>query len=790
MRRLLLSAFPVCLGAAGAAACSSPDSSGSTGTTTTSTTTSSSTDSGPPVVERRPSTPVAPQFVGSGGMGFAFGSAFAGATAPAGMVKVGPDTKGPWGTVAFLHYSGYWYGDDTVRGFSHMHLHGTGATDYGVLSLMPSDGFDATRTTPDGYASKFQKATESGSPGRYGVTLDRGNIVVDIAATRRAAHHRYKYPAGAKSAHVIADLDHHLDGGTVDAAEFTLSPADGTFTGKLHSKGGMSGGFGGYEVYFAAKAKAPWKASQVWHDGGAPAPGTSASGAGVGFDLEFDLTASPGPVEIAIGLSMVSAAGAQQNLAAEIGTFDFDGTAAKTAKQWDDLTSRVKVTGGSDEDHTKMAAAMYHLFLMPSVQSDVDGSFVAMDGTVKKADGFNYLTDMSLWDTYRTLHPLYDLIALEYAKDSVRSLHEKAKASGFFPKWPIATGEAGTMLGSSAEVVLGDAFVKGMTDFDAEGAYQILRAAAMDEADPKGGRGGRDDVVPYMKYGYVPSSKGRSVSMTTEYANDDFGLAALAQGLGHTDDATKLRARAAGYRALYDSETGFLWAKDESGKWSTPHTDATHFSDEFAEANAWQSLWMVAEDIEGLATTVGGKDKLVAKLEAFFEQGRADYDALDYSSPLASGGMRPYYWGANEPDMNAGYVFAQLGRPDLTQRWVAWARAFLYGPGADGLPGNDDGGTMSAWFVFSALGFYPIPATDRYIVGTPLFPHAEIAVKGGTFTVEAPGVSDENVFVQSVTLNGAPLDKPEIRHADLKAGGSLQFEMGPAPSNWGRGSGM
>jgi predicted alpha-1,2-mannosidase len=782
MRLFFRTALPLCLSAAGAAACADPESS----TPATTTVTTTPPDPGPAVVVRRPSAPVSPLFVGSGGFAYNFGSAFPGATAPAGLTKVGPDTKGPWGDVLFLHYSGYWYGDDTVRGFSHLHLHGTGATDYGVLAFMPSDGFDASRTTAKGYESKFEKSSESATPGRYGVTLDRGNIQVEIAATPHGAHHRYTYPGAAAVAHVIVDLDHHLSGGVIDSAEVTLSPADNTFRGKLHSTGGMSGGFGGYEVYFAARAKSPWKESLIWQNGEAPAAGTFASGTAAGFDLAFDLGANPGPVELAIGLSLVSIEGAEKNLADELPAFDLEQNAAKTGKSWDDLLGRVRVTGGNDDDHIKLAAAVYHLFLMPSAQSDTDGSYTAMDGSIQKADGFRYMSDMSLWDTYRTLHPLYDLIAPEYARDSVRSLHEKAKAGGFFPKWPIATGEAGTMLGSSAEVVLGDAFVKGVTDFDAEGAYQILFSAAVSTKTPPGGRGGRDDVEPYMQLGYVPSSRGRSVSMTTEYANDDFGLAALAEGLGHGKDAAFLRERALGYRKLYDPETGFLWAKDESGAWATPHVDPTYFADEYAEANAWQSLWMVAEDIEGLAEVAGGNDKLVARLEELFEQGRVDYEGLDYSNELTSGGMRPYYWGANEPDINAPYIFAQLGRPDLAQKWVAWSRAFLYGPGADGLPGNDDGGTMSAWFVFSSLGFYPIPATDRYIVGTPLFPHAEFSVSGGTFTVEAPDVSDTNLFVQSATLNGKPLEKAELHHADLKPGGSLTFEMGPEPSQWAR----
>jgi predicted alpha-1,2-mannosidase len=745
-------------------------------------------DAGPPdagpAVTWRQSTPVSPVFIGSGGFGYAFGSSTVGAAAPQGLAKVGPDTKGPWGTIVFLHYSGYWYGDDTIQGFSHLHLHGTGATDYGVLGVMPTDGFDASRTTAAGYESTFQKASESASPGRYSVTLDRGGIGVDITATPHAAHHRYTYPAGAAAAHVIVDLDHHLNGGTIKDADLSLFPAENRIRGRLRSVGGMSGGFGGYDVFFEAFTGAAWTEALGWQGGGAPAPATDVSGGtGVGLALTFDPSQ---PVELRIGLSLVSGAEAAANLAAEIPSFAFDTTAKKTADAWGALLDTVRVTGGTEDQRTMMTAAVYHAFLMPTVQSDVDGSYRGMDGQVHTAIGFRYVSDLSLWDTYRTLHPLYALIAPDRALDAVASLHEKAKQGGFFPKWPIATGEAGTMLGSSAEIVVADAYVKGITGFDAEGAYQILRAAAMDPTAPPGGRGGRDAVVPYLTLGYVPSSEGRSVSLTTEYANDDLALAELAAGLGHAADADALRARCVGYRKLYDPASGFLWAKKDDGSWAGSHADPTVFSDEFAEADAWQSLWMVARDAEGLATVAGGKARLVERLTELFEKGKEDFDQIDFSSPLTAGSMLPHYWGGNEPDVHAPYLFAQLGRPDLTQKWVAWARANLYTPGADGLPGNDDGGTMSAWFVFSALGFYPLPGSDRYVVGAPLFPRAEIAVPGGTFTVVAPEVSDTNIYVQAVTLDGAPLAAPELRHGDLRAGSTLAFTMGPAPSRWAR----
>lgn len=737
---------------------------------------------------------MSPLFIGSGGFGYGVGSAFPGAAAPQGMVKVGPETSGPYGTIGFLHCSGYWYGDDTILGFSHMHLHGTGAQDYGVLGVMPTDAWDPSRTTSTGYASPFDKATESAVPGKYQVTLTRGGIQVEITATPHAAHHRFTYPAGAQAGHVIVDLDHAL-GGSVQAESVTLDPATHTLTGSLRRLGPMSQGFGGYEVYFAAVTNRAWSNALVWSQGAAPAPGTTASGVGVGLDLDFALGGAGdagqdggggGPIELQVGLSLVSAAGAAANLAAELPAFAFDVEAAATAASWAEAVSPVTFTGGTASDQSQLAAALYHLFLMPTVLSDVDGHYVGLDGKVGQASDYHYVSDLSLWDTYRTLNPLYALLAPSRALDTVRSLTAMGESAGYFPKWPIATGEAGTMLGSSAEVVLADAYLRGVTGFDAEGAYAILRAAAMSTTEPAAGRGGRSNVVPYMQLGYVPASVDVSVSWTLEYSQDDAALAALAGALGHASDAAALLARRTGYRQLFDPTSGFLWAKNADGSWASGHGAPTAYASDFDEANAWQSLFGPWHDMPGLTALFGGDAAFVAKLESFFEQGKADYDSIDWSSPLSVAPQRKFYWGGNEPDMHAPYLFALAGRPDLTQRWVRWVENEVYGAGADGLPGNDDGGTMSAWLVYSALGFYPVPGTDSYVVGAPRLPHASVAIGGGTFTIDAPGVSDVNLYVQSVTLNGAPLASPTLHTSDLTPGGSLRFVMGPTASGWGR----
>jgi predicted alpha-1,2-mannosidase len=426
---------------------------------------------------------------------------------------------------------------------------------------------------------------------------------------------------------------------------------------------------------------------------------------------------------------------------------------------------------------------------MPSIQSDVDGSYIGIDRKLATAQGFHYVSEMSLWDVYRTLVPLMDLVDPGRALDQVQSLIAMSKASGFFPKWPIGDGEAGTMIGASAEVVIADAYVKGLRGFDAEGAYQTMKAAAMSTTTPPGGRGGRDQVVPYMQLGYVPAQSGgagSAASMTIEYGQDDAALAQLAAALGHTADAATLDARLHGWQKLYDAKTGLLWAKDATGAWATVHSAGTEFSSDFDEADAQQSVWGPWYDMPTMQSVMGGKAALVTKLEAFFENGKADYDAIEWSAPLSVGAVRKYYWGGNEPDIHSPYLFALSGRPDLTQKWLPWIETEVYTAGADGIPGNDDAGTMSAWLVFSYLGFYGIPGTDQYVIGAPAFPKATIAVQGGTFTVEAPQVSAANVYVQSVSLNGKPMTTPIIHHTDFKAGGSLSFVMGPVPSTWGQ----
>jgi predicted alpha-1,2-mannosidase len=741
-------------------------------------------DGGPPLPEVTDPLEHVDPTIGTGGLGFAYGSAFVGAAMPHGLVKVGPDTRGPFGTVNFQHYSGYWSGDDTIQAFTHLHLHGTGATDYGILAVMPTRAFDAAKTSVIDYEQKFAKSDEHARPGAYSVTLADGTAV-ELVATVHGAHHRYDF--GINPGTLVFDLDKTLSSGTVTDAEVHLDPVTQTIRGRMHHVGGMSGGFGGYDLYFVARTRQPWAANVVWSGGTPAAAGTDATGSGVGCALSFaaaESAAESTPVELQVAVSLGSQAGAEANLAAELPAWDADATRAAAEQAWRARLEVVKVTGGTVAERRTFYTSLYHAFLMPTTIADADGTFIlAGMATPAAATGYTQMSDFSLWDTYRTVHPLYAWLAPASARDSTYSLERLGESLGGCPRWPIAIGEAGTMLGASCDVAIADAMVKGIARGDAafeQRVWTLLGDAALSPTQPPLGRGGRDHVDVYMQYGYVPSSIGRSVSHTTEYAHDDAALANLADALGHIADATILRTRSHGYRALFDPSVGFLRARSEAGAFGAEF-DPLELSDDYAEANAWHSLWMAgAHDPDGLAELLGGRDALVDKLETIFTEARRDWETGD---PSAANFPRPYYWHGNEPDINAAFLFAQVGRADRTQEWARWIIDNIYADTPEGVPGNDDGGTMGAWYVFATLGLYPVPGSDRYIVSAPIFEQARVVVDGHELVIAAPGVSQRRRFVRSVTVDGAALSSPELTHAQLRTASRIEFEMSDTATN-------
>jgi predicted alpha-1,2-mannosidase len=694
--------------------------------------------------------------IGTGGLGFAYGSCFVGAVAPHGLAKPGPDTNGPLGIVSFQHYSGYYAEDDRVQGFSTLHLHGAGATDYGVLSVMPVAAFDPSKTKVTDYEAHFAKDSEDVSAGRYAVTFDSG-ITAELTATPRVAVERFT-GAGA----IVIDLDKTLgDGAMIDAA--MVSVGNGEIAGQLHHVGGMSGGYGGYTLYFTIHGT--WTGAMTWSATQPPSSAMTASGTGVGVALTVS-----GPTTLAIGISLVSQAGATANLAAEVPTVDYDSVLAQTKQAWEDKLGVVKLTGGTEAQRRTFYTSLYHAFLMPSVIDDADGHYQIVGQPVATAAGYHQMSDLSLWDTYRTVASLYAWLAPDSAMATARSLVGFGTALGAYPKWPLAIGETGTMLGASAEIVYADAVARGVPGVDPNAAYPMLRAAAMDGSVAN--RGGRDDVVDYMQYGYVPNTDNRSVSMTTEYAHDDFALAHLAAAAGDMANHDALLTRSHGWRALYDPATGFLRGKAADGSFAAGAFDPTAQTSEYAEANAWQSLWMAGvHDPDGLAMILGGNDAAIAKLSDMFDKTKTDWDTAD---PSAANFPRNYYWAGNEPDLNAVYLFAQLGRADLAAKWERWLVDTMYSDRPDGVPGNDDGGAMGAWYVESTLGLYPVAGSDLWILGTPRFPKARIDVGGHELIIEATGSGPK---VDKIELDGVPITGPYISQAQLVGAANLHFVL-------------
>ncbi|HEY1556585.1 MAG TPA: GH92 family glycosyl hydrolase [Kofleriaceae bacterium] len=705
----------------------------------------------PPLPEVTDATAYVDPRIGTGGLGYAYGSCFVGAAAPHGFAKPGPDTDGPFGTASFQHFSGYYADDDRIQGFSSVHLHGAGATDYGVLSVMPTLAFDPSKTSVVDYEDGFAKADELVSAGNYTVTLASG-IEVELTATPRVAVERYTFPSAGT---IVIDLTKTLSGGTVDAATIAVDDAAHEVTGQLHHLGGMSKGFGGYTIYFVARAAAAWTSSTTWTNGAA-------------------LAVPAGAATLAIGMSLVSAAGARANLAAEVPAIDFDAVASQTRAAWAQQLGVVKLTGGTEVERRTFYTSFYHAFLMPSVIGDVDGSYVLAGQTQPQvAAGWSQMSDLSLWDSYRTVASLYAWLDPQSAHDTARSLVAFATGLGAYPKWPLAIGETGTMLGASAEIVIADATARGVPDAGGADAYPMLRDAAMNASAPPTELGGRDQVGAYMQYGFVPRSVDRSVSLTTEYAHDDFALAQLAGALGESADHDALLARSHGWAMLYDPAVGFLRGRNSDGSFPTDAYDPTDFSDgDYAEADGWQSLWMTGNhDSDTLAATLGGAGAATGVLESMFEMAKQDWDTAD---PSAANFPRPYYWAGNEPDLDAVFVFWQLGDARHGAQWLRWIEDTMYSDQPDGVPGNDDGGTMGSWYVLATLGLYPIAGSDQWILGAPRFPSARVDVGSHELVIEVKGSGQD---VKSVELDGAAVDGPTISQAQLAAASTLTFVM-------------
>ncbi len=721
--------------------------------------------------------------IGTGGEGHTF----PGATAPFGMVQLSPDTDtGCEIRACYSHAAGYRYEDPTIQGFSHTHFSGAGHSDLGDLLVMPQSG-DAVRMDPgdpkrpgSGYRSRFDHRQETARPGYYAVTLLDGGVRAELTAGTRIGLHRYTFPRG-KAAHLVIDLRSSLYDypGKILWSGLHLH-ADGTLTGFRETRGWAPG----RKLFFAMRFSAPLtdhgfvdRDPAVTYKGfQGPGRGSDALAEKLGSALEarLDFGTLAAPLEVTVALSGVDEAGAVANLDAERG--GFDAVRARTAAAWTTALAAVEIDAPAPI-RTSVYTALYHSLLAPSVWSDADGRYRGPDDQVHTATGFTFRSTFSLWDTFRAEHPLLTLVQpASITTDVVRSLIESRRNSpdGILPVWQFAGRETWTMIGYHAVPVIADAYLKGIGGFDADAALDAMVASA--SYAPYGGLG------DYMARGYVPIDKEpEAASKTVEYAYDDWTIARMARAMGRTAIADRFEKRSRNWRNSFDAKTGWLRARLSTGAFRTPFDPtAINYGSDYTEGNAWQYSWFMPHDEAGLIRLLGGDAKAIAKLDAMFDY---DNSKLDYSHAEDIAGLIGQYIHGNEPSHHVAYLYAYAGAPWRTQDRLTQIVASQYKPTPDGLSGNDDLGQMSAWLVFTALGFYPVtPGSNEYVIGRPFVDRAVLALPGGKrFAIVADGLSATNRYVAAVTLNGAPLDRSYLRDAEIHAGGELRFTMAATP---------
>lgn len=713
-------------------------------------------------------------FIGSGGFGFGFGSSVVGAVAPFGMVRLAPDTTGV-PHFDFHHFSGYYFDDSIILGFSHLHFHGTGAPGYGNLRFMPVPGFTPDKITPQRYRSPFAKDEEVATPGYYSARLANGDIRAELTTTGRVGVHRYTYGAGASGAAVVIDAGAMIHGGVARDIVMTIDPAGRRIIGSHRSVGGMSREF---DLHWVIEFDQPPAGFGTWKGGQVTAGATTldAPGEGGGAYLEFDVP-DGGVVEFRVGVSFVDLQGAENNLAVEAPEFAFDRTRADTEARWEELLARVKVEESDLRSLRMLYSAAYRALIMPTIFSDADGRYRGFDQQVHVAGDFEYYSDLSLWDTFRTLHPWLTLVYPEVQRDIVVSLLKMYEQDGFLPIWPVALRDSGTMIGASAEIIIADAYVKGVRDYDVELAYEAVSRSGREPRPDGSSSPGRRHIGDYLSLGYVPvESAIKGTSMTLEYAASDGALSQFAAALGRDGDAAEFAERALSYRHHWDPQTKFFRPRHRDGAFKEPF-DPNGWDVDFTESTAWQYLWYVPHDPQGLIELFGGRAAFVAELEDFFARSKEEHETPGGLNRL---GLKQYYWASNEPDIHTAYLFVDAGRPDLAGKWARWALAETFGDGPDGLPGNDDCGTMSAWYLFTALGFYPVPGYDTYYVGAPMFTAAELTLPSGAFRIRAPDAGPGQVEPRAARLDGRPVADFIFRHGAIAAGAELEVRFDPA----------
>lgn len=691
------------------------------------------------------------------------GNTYPGAQAPFGMVQLSPDNGLPgWDRI-----SGYFYPDSTIAGFSHTHLSGTGAGDLYDISFMPVTLPYKEADAPLGIHSLFSHDEETASAGYYQVRLKDYNINVELTATERCGIQRYTFPEA--DAAIFLNLRKAMNWDFTNDTRIEVVDSV-TIQGYRFSDGWARD----QHIYFRTRFSKPFASVQL------DTAAVIKDGKRIGSSAiaRFDFHTSAGEqILVTTAISGVSMEGAARNLAAEAPADDFDKYLAVTRKNWNEQLSKVEIKSNDIDEKVKFYTALYHSMLAPTIYSDVDGAYYGPDKQVHQADGWTNYSTFSLWDTYRAAHPLYTYIEPQRVNDMVKSFLAFSEQNGRLPVWNFYGSETDMMIGYHAVPVIVDAYLKGIGDFDPKKALAACVATAnIDEY-----RG----IGLYKKYGYVPydvtdhyNSENWSLSKTLEYAYDDYCIARMAEKLGERQIADEFDKRSRNYKNVYNSQTTFMQPRNNKGSFIEDFSP-DDYTPHICESNGWQYFWSVQQDVDGLISLVGGKERFAQKLDSMFTYN----PSADEDLPIFSTGMIGQYAHGNEPSHHVIYLFNAIGQPWKTQKYAAEVMHELYKNTPAGLCGNEDCGQMSAWYVFSAMGFYPVdPISGKYEIGTPMYPEMKMHLANGkTFTILAPAVSKENIYIQSVKLDGNPYDKSYITHEQIMNGSIFEFEMGNKP---------
>lgn len=690
------------------------------------------------------------------------GNTYPGAQVPFGMVQLSPDN----GVAGWNYISGYYYPSNTIAGFSHTHLDGTGAGDLYDISFLPITLPARDGGGELGIHSRFSHSSEQAHAGYYSVMLSDYNIRVELTATQRCGIQRYTFPEA--QGQILLNLKKAMNWDMTEDSHVEV--VDGqTIRGYRFSNGWVRH----QKVYFCTRFSRPWDSLSISRD-------SIQQTGGMAVVARFSYkTAGGEQITVSTAISGVSMEGAMLNLEKEAPNDDFDAARHAAEQQWESRLRAIEVTPTDDDEASSRVfyTAMYHSMLAPTIFSDVDGRYRGPDGDIHETEGWTNMSTFSLWDTFRASHPLFTLMAPDRVKDMVSSLLAFSLQNGRTPVWPMWASETDMMIGYHAVPVMVDAYLKDPGSYDADELLSVCIATANLD-DYRG-------IGLYKRLGYVPydvpdpyNSDDWSLSRTLEYAYDDYCIARLAEKMGREDIMREFDKRSRNYRNVFNPATGFMQPRDSKGQFQPSFTPDA-YTPHICESNGWQYLWSVQHDVKGLMSLLGGRKRFASRLDSMFTYTLGDTSSL----PIFSTGMIGQYVHGNEPSHHVIYLFNAAGEPWKTQRYVHQVMRAFYRDVPDGLCGNEDCGQMSAWLVFSAMGFYPVdPVSGRYEIGSPMFKEVRLHLQNGlTFTVRAHNASRENIYIKSVSLNGRPLKTSFITHEQILSGATLDLEMSPLP---------